>query len=143
MHVEFEQLIRYHEGELAGHERNSLERHLAKCAECRHELDLLRQAAALGTSPAAPPLHEIVAGNQLWAEGQRRQGVSSDIVKWRVAAEISPYLGWAATGTILQAVSPDGHNLLSVVEPVLAVFLGRCAARVLVSHVVDCAIVRT
>jgi hypothetical protein len=60
----------------------------------------------------------------------------------RVAATIAPYLGARAAAVILLPVSETGENLLTAIEPVLALFLGARAASRLVTSVVDGAIVR-
>jgi hypothetical protein len=58
----------------------------------------------------------------------------------KVAAEIAPFLGHRAAGRLLRSVSQNGQDLLCVIEPVLANFLGDRAAAELVSHLVDTAI---
>jgi anti-sigma factor RsiW len=163
MHSRFELLIQYsqdqlnehREDQLNEHERKDIEKHLAKCAECRRELELLLQAANSDVNPLPPSsletaretarsersLNEILSGTRQWTANQRLGG-NVESVKGRVAAAITPFLGPSATSTVLGTVSPDGGNLLQVIEPVLAVFLGRGAAASLVSHVVDTAIVR-
>lgn len=142
MHIELELLIRYSDGELDSRERGSIERHLARCAECRLELDMLRLAADPGLTVNAPTVEEVLADAHQWQADRQDHGINPDVVRGRVAAELNPYLGRTATSTVLASVSPNCDNLLSVVEPVLAIFLGRCAARQFVSHVVDTAIVR-
>lgn len=64
-------------------------------------------------------------------------------LKQRVAKQIEPFLGPEASHRLLQQVSADGTNLLSIVEPVLAQFLGARAASELASHIVDAAIAET
>ena len=142
MHAELEALLQYVDGQLAEAEKRNLEKHLAKCAECRREVEFLRQAADPEVSVTTPTADEVVAGARHWAEERQLHGVNPEVVKWRVASVISPFLGWSATGSVLGGVAADGNNLLAVIEPVLAVFLGRGAAKHLVSHVVDAAIVR-
>jgi hypothetical protein len=64
------------------------------------------------------------------------------MVKVRVAAELGPYLGSKAARNVLEDVSAEGRNLLSAVEPALALFVGVKAAERLVTHIVDVSIVR-
>jgi len=57
-------------------------------------------------------------------------GRTGETLKLRVAHEIAPYLGALASRRIVTGVADTGENLLSTVEPVLALFLGsRAAAR--------------
>ena len=69
-------------------------------------------------------------------------GRTGEQVKLRVADMIAPYLGREATQSVLQPVANNGENLLSSVEPILALFLGGRAASRLVSNVVDVTLVR-
>jgi len=55
---------------------------------------------------------------------------------------VRPYLGARATEGLVAAAAPDGHDLLSSVEPVLAIFLGKRAAGRLVTRVFDRTLVR-
>jgi hypothetical protein len=55
---------------------------------------------------------------------------------------VRPYLGDRATDRLVSGAAPDGHDLLSSVEPVLAIFLGRRAAGRLVTRVFNRALVR-
>ena len=63
------------------------------------------------------------------------------MVKVRVAAELGPYFG-STTRKVLKDVLTEGGNLLSTVEPALALFVGVKAAERLVTHIVDVSIVR-
>jgi len=62
--------------------------------------------------------------------------------KRRAAAEMVTYLGPKATARILQRVSADGRNLLTEIQPVLGLFLGRRAAGRLASRIVEASVVR-
>jgi hypothetical protein len=79
---------------------------------------------------------------QRWEDTARESGRTGEPVKRRVATEIAPYLGPLATHAVLQPVTDSSENLLSSMEPVLALFLGGRAASRLVSHVVDVALIR-
>jgi hypothetical protein len=85
---------------------------------------------------------DVLAGIQSWESAAAQSGPFHEGIKRRVSAKVKRYLGPGATDKLLQSVSGDGGDLLSTVEPVLALFLGRKAASSLVSHVVDAAIVR-
>ncbi len=67
---------------------------------------------------------------------------SRPAVKRKVAAAIEAYLGRQATERVLGPVPESGENVLSTIEPVLALFLGNRTASRLVSHVVTESIVR-
>jgi hypothetical protein len=82
-----------------------------------------------------------LAGIRKW-DAAASQSSGRGGVRTRVARELEAYLGPAATRKILSKVSDDGNNLLSTIEPVLALFMGRQAASVFVSHVVDATLVR-
>jgi hypothetical protein len=58
----------------------------------------------------------------------------------KLVLELAPFIGDAATAKLLAAVSEDGRDLLSTLEPVLARFLGISAAAELVNHLVESAI---
>ena len=60
-------------------------------------------------------------------------------VQETVLSQLAPFLGDRAANRLLQSVSQNGQDLLSIIEPVLANFLGNKAAAELVSHLVDTA----
>jgi len=72
----------------------------------------------------------------------RNWELSRPAVKRRVASAIEAYLGRQATERVLEPVPESGENVLSTIEPVLALFLGNRTASRLVSHVVTESIVR-
>ena len=76
-----------------------------------------------------------------WEAAAARAGPAGEGIKRRVAGQVEKYLGAPATGKILLSVSDDGGNLLSTIEPVLALYLGRTAASRFVSRLVDARIV--
>jgi hypothetical protein len=90
------------------------------------------------TEELCPDLLEAVL--QEAAEWNKRH--DSAALQRAVAESVRPYLGGHATDTLTGAGPADGRQLLTDVEPVLALFLGRKAADQLVSHVLDRAIVR-
>ena len=140
MHPDLETLIRYSDDELTDRERAQIERHLVHCQDCRQELDRLRLAALPGEAPEVAPVVEVLSGIREWAAKLRDDGPGPEVLKVWVAAEISPYLGPSVTSRLLKTVAPNGEDLLSVIEPVLALFLGSRAASRLVTNVVDRAI---
>ena len=76
---------------------------------------------------------------ELIAERTKADG-RGGMLQLKVAAEIAPFLGHRAADRLLRSVSENGQDLLCVIEPVLANFLGERAAAELVSHLVDTAI---
>lgn len=113
--------------------------HLDRCTPCRREFERLRDAVE-GRPEAIPDgglLTQMRTALHLWEE-QSLEGAA----KGRVATRIAPFLGNAATDKILEPVPDTGENLLSTVEPVLALFLGNRAAAHLVNRVVDTALLR-
>jgi hypothetical protein len=103
-------------------------------------LDGAAQATAIDEHPAR--LAGLLALIQGWEAAADRDGRTGEGVKRRVAGQVGKYLGTPATSKILLPVSDDGGNLLSTIEPVLALYLGRKAASRLVGYLVDTATVR-
>jgi hypothetical protein len=99
---------------------------------------LIRREAGAPEPEAGPDLlADVLARARDWNAGQepaKTKEVLTDGVR--------PYLGARATETIVSGAAPDGHDLLSSVEPVLAIFLGRRAAGRLVTRVFDRVLVR-
>lgn len=118
--------------------------HLDQCDECTLELHRLQYA--LGDQGELAPdrmvLAQVQSAIQQWEASAPQTGRTGAPVKRRVAHEIAPFLGPDATNSILQPVAPGGENLLSSIEPVLALFLGGRAAAHLVTYVVDAALIR-
>jgi hypothetical protein len=138
MHPTLDVLLQFSNCSLGGSRERKVEKHLAKCEDCRRWAAHLRLHAAPVEKWQVRPVEEVLSGIRRWAADRSAE---PDGVKMRVAAEIGRYLGPRAADRILEKV-PDQH-LLSSIEPVLADFLGRRAAQHLVEHVVDRAIVRT
>ncbi len=84
----------------------------------------------------------LVAKMRAWEAARGGPDKMSEEVQGRVAQALQAYLGPKGTRDVLHRVSRDGSDLLSVIEPVLGLFLGRKAASELVTHIVDRAIVR-
>jgi anti-sigma factor RsiW len=137
-------LLRYHEGELQRPERKRVESHISQCDLCRSEWEKLGCAIepAQSAETDASMLEGVLAGIRQVETRAAEDGAARASLRARVAAKIEPYLGPKATSDLLQSVSPDGQNLLSNLEPVLALFLGRRAANQLVNQIIDEAIVR-
>ena len=57
-------------------------------------------------------------------ECRRAIRATNKSVKWRIAATLERYLGQQAASAILLSVSEEGDNLLSSIEPVLALLPG-------------------
>lgn len=149
IHPDIECLVRYRERDLPPNRWSAVDGHLRTCQDCRREYQALLDAMTPHSAHATPSnlagtesmdLSNLLAAIQGWAAATDRR--ADEDVKQRVAGKVEKYLGDRATRKILLTVSRDGGNLLSNIEPVLALFLGRRAASRLVSHVVDTAIVR-
>ena len=63
-------------------------------------------------------------------------------IRSRAAQELKVFLGGNAAQSALQPVSQDAGNLLPAIQPLLGRFLGRKAASLLSSHIVEVAVVR-
>jgi len=109
---------------------------VAECADCRRELARLQTADA-GVEPD-PNLLEIMLAAA--AEWDRTHDTAA--VRRSVAGGIRPYVGDRAADRLTQGDDADGAKLLADLEPVLGLFLGRQAAAMLVSHILDRALVR-
>jgi hypothetical protein len=151
IHPDIESLFRYREGECPREHQKAIERHLRACPECRLELRRIGDAWNSGAGSAAPAsaldddpglLASLLAGIQVLESGTAKGGYTVEGTKRRVAGCLEKYLGALTAGKILQSAADDGSNLLSTVEPVLALFLGRKAAGCLVSRIVEAANVR-
>lgn len=137
-------MIAFREGGLADDQTRSVQSHLDQCDDCRLELHRLQYA--LGDKVELKPdrlvLAQMQSAIQQWEDSAAQTGRTGTPVKRRVAHEIAPFLGPEATDSILQPVAAGGENLLSSIEPVLALFLGGRAAAQLVTYVVDAALIR-
>jgi hypothetical protein len=65
-----------------------------------------------------------------------------EAVKTRLGSELAPFLGPRATEQLLEGASVQRENLLSTVEPVVALFLGCRAASTLIDQIVVHSILR-
>lgn len=92
---------------------------------------------AADSEAAQPKLDGILAGAHRW-----ESTVSPDAVKQRVGTAVAPFLGGNATRDLLGSVSATGENLLSTLEPVIALFLGCRAASRMFDRVVDRSILK-
>jgi len=102
LHEQFaEDLALYALGCLQGDEKMSLEKHLAECASCRHELQQLRGDAALlalSTTGPAPPAR---AKTRLMEEIAQEPGLEP--AKWRTLWWTA--LGWATAAALIVIVA--------------------------------------
>ncbi len=151
MHPDIECLLDYRDGKLNTVRRKVIEAHLRVCHECRLEWSRIDFALAATVSPTpegtAPGHDEVLAGLMAsiisWKVSRAEPDGKADAVTLRVASELGSYLGRNGTDRIMESVSYNAENLLSTVEPLLALFLGARAAAVLVNRIVDTAIVRS
>jgi len=121
------------------------------CEPCRLEHQRIGHSLDAEREPV-PARHEdeistaVLAGIldriEQW-NGHRSEPGRGEALKRRVESAVAPYLGAAAANQVLRSASRDGENLLPIIEPLLALFLGRRAASVLVSHIINDALVRT
>jgi hypothetical protein len=117
--------------------------HLMACDTCR--LAFQRLSAAEDTPVSAVPaeeMNDLLITLRSWERGESGPARLGEVLKQRVAYALEPYLGKRAADTLLRPVREDGRDLLSNVAPLLTMFLGRRAARPLVSYLVEAAIVR-
>jgi putative zinc finger protein len=147
LHPEIETLVRYRDGDMAADRQAEVEGHLAACDKCRSNLRLVRKVfGQVEPEPAAaeivPALPAVLAKIQQWEASQAGPAGNADAVKDRVAHQVGLFLGNQATRRVFEQVSDDNSNLLTIAGSVLCEFLGREPAAVLVSSVVDKAIVR-
>ena len=142
-----ESLVRYCGGELAGRRRQRIAAHVRECAACRLECHRLEHAGGEKAPPAPQPdpamLAALVADIVRWQAARSQPDRNGDAMRRRVATELAPFLGPEVAERMLQRVAASGEDLLSAIEPMLALFLGNQAASLLVSHVVDGALVKT
>ena len=142
-HPDLEDLLRCRENTLPENKRKAVEDHLAGCGRCRNEMD--RIAFAVKGAPSdlpAPPVTDLLASLSVLQNSLAQRG-AGDALKRKVESELIPYVGAEAAERILQPVSPGGENLLSTLETVLRLFLGKAATARVVSRIVDRAIMRT
>ena len=143
-HPDLEDLFRCRENTLPENKRKAVEAHLAGCGRCRNEMD--RIAFAFKGDPGdlpAPSVTDLLASLSVLQNSLAQRGAGGDALKRKVESELIPYVGAEAAERILQPVSPGGENLLSTLETVLRLFLGKDATARVVSRIVDRAIMRT
>jgi hypothetical protein len=124
------------DGALAPGSRTAVRLHLDGCAACRREFEgLVAEPAA---APADPMLLTALREQiRRWESARGETPEVREELRRKVVLELAPFIGDAAASKLLAAVSDDGGNLLSTLEPVLAAFLGISAAAELINHLVD------
>lgn len=102
------------------------------------------QPASPGVPAAARPAHELpeILAAIRRHELLRSRAMDPDSSKRRAAEEVGACLGPKAAATLFQSISADCRNLLSEVQPVLNLFLGRRAASRLASRIIESSVVR-
>ena len=150
IHPDIEILLLYRDGELAAKPLAAVTAHLGACDSCQREYDRLCAARdwvrkqTAGGGVATPPnglatlqarMKELIA--------DRANAERCGALHIKVAAEIAPFLGHQAAGQLLRSVSGKNDDLLCVIEPVLANFLGERAAAELVSHLLETLVLST
>ena len=121
--------------------------HLDNCEACRSDFHLIHRALLEvrreSDLPKTAAMWEGVQSKiRQWKASQSNPELSAEAVRGRVADQVGLFLGSQATRKVLEPASPNNQNLLSLLEPVLAEFLGSGAAAALVNHVIDTAIVK-
>lgn len=141
MHPEFRLLIRFVDGEASRREARTVQKHLETCPDCRAEVDRLRRTMEIIDQYPVPPVGDVLARMREWLD--RRSGhPAANSRRQVVVAAIQPFLGANGAQTVIGRVSPGDADLISTVEPVLADFLGRRTAQILVDGIIDVAITR-
>lgn len=79
----------------------------------------------------------ILEGIRRWEDGRKKDPSHEERVRRQVASAVEPYLGAKGTVRVLNPVTADNANLLSVAEGVLTTFLGAKAAANVVSRAID------
>lgn len=139
--------MRYRDGELPAAHAADVKNHLYSCDRCRTELELsqrmlLKIRRDVGRPDDATVWSGVVSKIRDWEVAQREPEMSAKAIRGRVADHIGCFLGIRAAHRVLDPVSPNNQDLLSILEPVLGEFLGPGAAAALIDHVVDTAILR-
>ena len=144
IHPDTEALLRCRDGRLTEGQRRATERHLESCAECRLAYDRLCRQAHGPAAPAAQADPAILSGVlkdiDRFKAAQAPPEQHGEALKQRIASELEPFLGTGGTDRVLESVSSGGENLLSKVESVMSVFMGKRTAAMLTTGMVDHAI---
>ena len=144
MHVEIEALVSLHYEELPDARARRVRQHLAGCGLCRQEFERVRLSIE-GVAPAEDATAEdsdpLLNRLRNWETARAKSGRDIEILKRTIATELAPYVGQQGADALLRPVHDDGHDLLSNVAPLLAMFLGRRAARILITRLVEKSIV--
>ncbi|PWU09697.1 MAG: hypothetical protein C5B51_05885 [Terriglobia bacterium] len=141
-HPDLEALLQYLDGDLPAQQNEAVAAHLHVCSQCRMDEQRLRDARAetkIGRREASTFRENL----RKWEAARLQLDAHGDVLKLRVVSELAPYVGAAAAKRILRAVEDSGENLLSTIEPVLGLFLGKSAAASLVNRIIDRVIMRT
>jgi len=140
-HPDFDSLFRYAEDTVPEDQRAAVEDHLQNCDACRVEVLRIRNANRASDVPAAP-VSDLQARLAQW-KSSVAQPDSGEALKQRVEVELIPYVGVTAACQILNRVASTGEDLLGVLDSVLRPMLGKSAASLLISRIVDRAVMRT
>jgi len=84
-----------------------------------------------------PQALEALRGRLQELIAERARPQRSGEIQQRLVSALAPFLGPLAAGRLLFPASASGRDLLPIVEPVLASFLGERAAAELVGHLID------
>jgi hypothetical protein len=135
----------YRNGEPVPELRDAIEAHLASCEWCRMEFVRIQTeppAEGVQASPDPVGLSDLLSHLRRWESSLPAPELRGITIRSRVAQELGVYLGGNAAQSVLRPVSDDAGNLIPTIQPLLGRFLGRKAASLLSSHIVDVAVVR-
>uniref|UniRef100_Q01PL3 Zinc-finger domain-containing protein n=1 Tax=Solibacter usitatus (strain Ellin6076) TaxID=234267 RepID=Q01PL3_SOLUE len=125
--------------------REAIEGHLTACEWCRMEFVRLQAEPKEEEAQAEPDtegLANLLSHLRSWESGLPAPELRGITIRSRAAQELGVYLGGDAAQSVLGPVSDDAGNLIPTIQPLLGRFLGRKAASLLSSHIVDVAVVR-
>jgi len=142
-HLDIESMVSLQFGELADNRARRMKQHLAGCSACRPVFERLQGSMEDGEPLPTKPVDSsrLLTRIRAWDTNGDRSGHHGAALKGRIAVELAPYVGRAGADTLLRPVQDDGRDLLSTVAPFLAMFLGRRAAGIIITRVVEKTIV--
>ena len=144
IHLDRELLMSYRNGEPVPELRDAIEGHLATCEWCRMEFVRIQDepgAQAVPVNPDPEGLSDLLSHLRSWESSLPAPELRGMTIRSRAAQELGVYLGGNAAQRALESVSDDAGNLIPTIQPLLGRFLGRKAAYLLSSHIVDVAVV--
>lgn len=150
MHLNTGTLLAYRDGELTPGRMKTVERHLAGCDGCCHEmrqleyeLELFLSLPGTGIASKAPPpdkaTEEMLASVRKW-RSEAGSGRCGSQLLHGVAALLAEYLGSRVAAEVVEPVKlcrRDEASLLPAADRLLSAFLGRKAASAMISELLQ------